>query len=382
MGRKLHSDHPAGSTASKDVPATMPKQRIELLDSFRCLAILSVLLYHFTDRWIPLFPFGHFFRHLFQFGYLGVQFFFMISGFVISYTLAYTEHFRAFFVNRFSRLFPAMLLCSLLTLVVVRTLDHELLFPYAHKVSNLLPGLSFISPDCWNLLLPRDFFWINGSYWSLWVEVQFYLLASLVYFSDKKNFIRNLLLAGLLVGGLKNIPIAVLHWHLAADQLLPPLMRWKRFSEIFNLSFFIWWFLAGALFFELYQYRLLREKMVVMLSVLALLIFLLEMPLLYSNNFQAQLIAFAGMCILFLLMIYRKTALGFLEHRVLAQIGIISYSMYLIHEDIGVLLIHRYGGLLGRASFLSPFLMILLTIGFSSLSFRLFEKKAGRWLKK
>ena len=52
-----------------------------------------------------------------------------------------------------------------------------------HKISNLLPGLSFISPDCWNLVIHRNFFWINGSYWSLWVEVQFYLLASLVYFS-------------------------------------------------------------------------------------------------------------------------------------------------------------------------------------------------------
>ena len=135
-------------------------------------------------------------------------------------------------------------------------------------------------------------------------------------------------------------------------------------------------------FFELYKHRLLREKLVILLSVLALLVFLAEMPLLYTNNFRAQVPAFVLMSILFLLMIYRNTTLGFLKTPVLAHIGIISYSMYLIHEDIGVLLIHRYSSLLGRASFLSPFLMILLTIGFSSLSFRYYEKKAGSFLKR
>ena len=124
--------HPAGFYLPARMPASVCQSKeLNSWDSFRCLAILSVLFYHFTDRWIPLFPFGHFFAHIFQYGYLGVQFFFMISGFVISYTLDHTNSFREFCINRLSRLFPAMLLCSLLTLIIVRTLDNEFLFPYA-----------------------------------------------------------------------------------------------------------------------------------------------------------------------------------------------------------------------------------------------------------
>ncbi|HTD39422.1 MAG TPA: acyltransferase family protein, partial [Mucilaginibacter sp.] len=84
----------------------MNKHRIELLDSFRFIAILSVMLFHFTYSWTARDPYGKFFLHIFHYGYLGVQFFFMISGFVISYTLENTPNLLSFYKNRFSRLFP------------------------------------------------------------------------------------------------------------------------------------------------------------------------------------------------------------------------------------------------------------------------------------
>src|ERR1700733_3136318 len=110
----------------------MKKHRIELLDSFRFIAILSVLLYHFTSSSISLFPYGNFYHHIFKFGYLGVNFFFMISGFVISYTLDNTTGLLSFWQNRFSRLFPPMLLCSAVTFIMVCWLDDHQLFKNAH----------------------------------------------------------------------------------------------------------------------------------------------------------------------------------------------------------------------------------------------------------
>src|ERR1700761_1982655 len=107
----------------------MSKHRIELLDSFRCLAILSVLLFHFTEKWTDLYPYKVAFNHIFSFGYLGVNFFFMISGFVISYSLENTPDPSSFFRNRLSRLVPPMLLCTLLTFAVCTLLDDGLLFP-------------------------------------------------------------------------------------------------------------------------------------------------------------------------------------------------------------------------------------------------------------
>jgi peptidoglycan/LPS O-acetylase OafA/YrhL len=141
----------------------MKKHRIELLDSFRFIAILCVLLFHFTNQLTTQYPYGNFFLRIFSYGYLGVQFFFMISGFVISYTLENTANLRSFYRNRFTRLFPPMLLCSLITFITVRFLDDHYLFGSAHEMKNLVPGLTFINPTLWTLVTNVNFHWVNGS---------------------------------------------------------------------------------------------------------------------------------------------------------------------------------------------------------------------------
>ena len=55
--------------------------------------------------------------------------------------------------------------------------------------------------------------------------------------------------------------------------------------------------------------------------------------------------------------------------------------MYLIHENVGVLLIQKYGGLLGPWSPIAVIIMIGLVAGFAELSYRYYEKKAGAKLK-
>ena len=62
--------------------------------------------------------------------------------------------------------------------------------------------------------------------------------------------------------------------------------------------------------------------------------------------------------------------------------GIGSYSLYLIHENIGVLLINRYASLLGSLDFLFPVIVIAALILFSYFSYTFFEKPAGKLLKK
>src|SRR4051812_27279825 len=90
---------------------TGSKKRIVLLDSFRCIAILLVVFYHFTYRWtsphatINLYPYKNWYGNISEYGLLGVSFFFIISGFVISFTLESTDSISAFYKNRFIRLF-------------------------------------------------------------------------------------------------------------------------------------------------------------------------------------------------------------------------------------------------------------------------------------
>lgn len=337
------------------------------MDSFRFIAITGVLLYHFTYRWsVPstggrVCPYGQYFGNIFRLGSLGPHFFFIISGFVITLTLEKTKTPGAFAKARFLRLFPALLLCTLLTFLIGIALDNDAIFPAAFPIRNFLPSLTLVSPSVWNLLNIHGLGWINGSYWSLWTELQFYALSGLVYFLNKKRYLRNML--WLTLG-------------LCCTRSIPGL---KTVAEAFNITFFIPLFMMGILFYQLYQIRHGKPASVIRLSkqplILTLLLFLYLSA--YSPDYQT-VIAYACMIVLFLLMIYRKSFLFFLDNRFLVRIGVISYTIYLIHENVGILLIHTYGGYLGKYSPLSPFIVTGLIWLFSEYSYRLYEQPLSR----
>lgn len=363
----------------------MNQHRIELLDSFRFIAVLLVLFYHFTELWIPLYPFGNFYHHLFRYGYLGVQFFFIISGFVISYTLENTPGLLTFYRNRFARLFPPMLLCSVLTFTIMMLMDTKNIFPNAHETKNILPGLVFINPKLLTTLTHVKFNWINGSYWTLWTEVQFYLIASCLYFLNKKHFFRNILLAGIVITIIKYIPVYFLNSHaqdIKARGLFVFFNNWKYIDELFNITFYIVWFIPGVIFYQLYKgFNFRRDLTPLICSVIMLLLLIIDTRLLFSATFVVTMIAAGIMFTLFLLMIYRENYLSFLKASLLIRIGVISYSIYLIHGDIGVLLINKYGGYLGAWSWLSPFIVIIIVTCFAELSYRYYERSVSKFLK-
>jgi peptidoglycan/LPS O-acetylase OafA/YrhL len=375
------------TTGQKATPhySKMSKHRIELLDSFRFIAIMAVLLYHLTDSWLPLYPYGNFFNHIFKYGYLGVNFFFIISGFVISYTLENTASLASFYRNRFSRLFPAMLLCTVITFIVICLLDDRHLFKNAHEIKNFIPSLTFINPTLWTLVTGVNFHWINGSYWSLWTEIQFYLIASGLYFLNKKHFFRNVLLAGIMISFIKYIPICFLNDHTAYTQMhgLNDFFEgWRYGNEVFNLTFYITWFMAGIVFHQLYKgFSIKQNRLQALLSVITLFCLVRDLKVFFATSFFATIIGCLIMFILFLLMIYNNKYLFFLKIPFLSRIGIISYSIYLIHEEIGVLLINKYGKYLYGWSALSPFIVIIIAICFAELSYRFYEKRISRFIK-
>ena len=363
----------------------MEKHRIELLDSFRFIAVLSVLLYHFTNSWISLYPFGNFFGHTFRFGYLGLNFFFMISGFVISYTLENTPNLFSFYKKRFSRLFPPMLLCTIITFATVSLLDDHDSFRNAHEIKNFVPSLTFINPSLWTLITKIDFHWINGSYWSLWTEIQFYLISSGLYFLNKRYFFRNMLVAGIVIVAIKYIPIDFLNAHseyLRSHGLLNFFNGWRYGDEIFNITFYMIWFLPGVIFYRLYKGFNIRQDIFSGICVLVILFCLVwDTRVFFADFFYVTMIACLLMFSLFFLMIYQKKYLSFLANPLFTRIGVISYTIYLIHEEIGVLLINKYGKYLGNWSALSPFIIIILVICFAELSFRFYEIKVSMLLR-
>src|ERR1700743_1356882 len=94
--------------------ALPPRANLKPLTSVRFFAALAVLLFHFGAGMIARLGAPTPLRHLFANGYLGVTFFFVLSGFLLTYSyfdrLASRAELRDYAVSRVARLYPVYLL--------------------------------------------------------------------------------------------------------------------------------------------------------------------------------------------------------------------------------------------------------------------------------
>lgn len=159
--------------------------RIQVLDAFRALAIAPVVLFHYTLKWTPpgngseFAAFAKDGGSLFSLGWLGVEFFFMISGFVIFLTLQKSRSAADFAVRRFARLWPALLVCCALTVVLAPHLGGQTKPP---SFAAVIPSILLIS-----YYLHTE--WVDGAYWSLAVEVTFYFWILVAFFGARRFFV-------------------------------------------------------------------------------------------------------------------------------------------------------------------------------------------------
>ncbi len=342
------------------------RNRIDVLDGFRAIAILAVVLDYYFYRWNDA-NYPYFGGDFFHYGYKGVMFFFMISGFVICYTLAISKDLIIFFKKRFIRLFPSILIASLATFVLIVTFDLQNIFPKSHHIRNLLTSITFLPPNLYNWLfgLKNHFNYLNYSYWSLWPEIQFYILVGSVYFFNEKNFKKNIIIVSILLITILNI-LQIINLH--------KITYVKKFFNLFNLIKFLPLFLSGAIFYMLY------EKVKYKYLNIVLLLFLFA--LLNKNMNITDLIIYSAMFLLFSFLIFRPQAFWVFKNKILTQIGIASYYLYLILEYIGGVFIKNYVGYFYPHSYIVPILVIICMILISIMYTKTIEIKFHSFLKK
>lgn len=158
-----------------ELPLVQEKPRFHFVDGLRALAAMAVMFHHAFHR---DFGFTHTTDEIFNFGRRGVQVFFVISGFVVAYSLAgLAINVRTagnFLLRRQIRLDPAFWFClgiAFLRLhVAAAAKPHDLVAPTAH---DLLLNALYVSS-----LVDRNRF--LGPSWTLSLEVQFYLVFVLI----------------------------------------------------------------------------------------------------------------------------------------------------------------------------------------------------------
>jgi peptidoglycan/LPS O-acetylase OafA/YrhL len=340
----------------------MQRDRIKTLDGFRCLAILGVIFYHYFVLFAKPFSQDYYPYHntysnipLFQYGYLGVHFFFMISGFVIYMTLDKSKNIKEFAIKRFIRLWPTLLIISIINLIVLFFSPFKELIP---TFKDLLPTLTITEPRIWWRLFDVDVKFVDGVEWTLVVEVYFYIVSSVIFFINKEKFFRNWVLY--------NTLILLLQFSITLFKIprLSNYTTWLLFPGYVSL------FSMGMYFYILYM----RQKLNLFIHITAVCLIITQLIFLQKPGELPFILSFI---MLFLMFIYRASWLAFLSNRIFVKIGVCSYSIYLFHNNIGVVLIHYFSKLFNSSALYLTVLPTVFIIGGTCLSVEIFVRKVS-----
>ncbi|MDB5157647.1 MAG: hypothetical protein JWR50_2354 [Mucilaginibacter sp.] len=283
--------------------------RFFALDYLRGLAALSVVIFHYTygyDNGLHKLSNNKFYL---TYGNLGVQLFFIISGFVISMTLERTKTSLDFFVSRFSRLYPAYWGGMFLTIIFVSLFANP--FEYDKvTLKQILINITMLQ----HWVKVKD---IDAVYWTLSVELTFYFLMWLLFYLKKLKYIEYVSIAWLL--------LSFFDWTFG-------LPGRNILEQIFILQY-IPMFIAGIVF---YNIRITRKTTPLRVF---LLFFSLVVESIILKKFTHSLIPTFIVSLFYVFFIaIIKDSFVIKENKILLFFGNISYSLYLIHENIGLTL--------------------------------------------
>lgn len=283
------------------------KNRIPELDYLRGFAALSVVTFHYffkgpTSGYIQSPTFG-LLTDVAGYGYLGVNLFFIISGFVIAMSLENVTALE-FFKARAIRLFPAMWVCATITAIAIAVLTPKI-FP----LSNWLASLTLV-PE-W-----LGYSGVDSAYWSLRIEVQFYLAVGLF----------------IALGRFRSAPLVIGIWLTAsAANLVFPIWR---------LDFLLcltWapYLCAGILFYNWYSFGLNRLSYIGLLFSLVLCIGY-GFKSATKDGYEIAWISCFIIVIFFAVFTFLCVRKSCAKSTTLSQfLGVVTYPLYLLHQTLG-----------------------------------------------
>ena len=285
-----------------DDPASKPTStsragRLQQLDSLRGLAAVSVLIFHFCNGYQSLLGDPSNSIPVLNNAALGVDLFFVISGFVILKSAGSATSVQAFAVHRFARLWPTLFAAATLTFALVALTSFNLEGRgWREYVMSLMVAPGFFGVPA-----------IDPSYWTLACELFFYALIG----------------ALILVLRLRRLELFCIAWLLVSLVQITGYYVPFKIQLSLNLSF-CQMFIAGMMLYRLHANP--ANKPALLTLAAALLI----------GFAKSSLTEATCLCIFSLLVfLAAKSALKPLNAPALIALGRISYPLYLIHQMFG-----------------------------------------------
>jgi len=343
------------------------------IDGLRAIAILSVLVFHLDASYLT----G---------GFVGVDIFFVISGFLITSIIkkeieeTSSFNFKKFYIRRIRRLFPALFVTLFITTIVV-----SFIFSPTHLSSyggSLVTSLLSIS---------NFFFWIESDYfdvsakvkpllhtWTLSIEEQFYLIwpITLLFLVKIKRksvlfilFISLLLITFLFTYIFKDGNVLLINYFLPFAK---DLFSDGKSTIFFLLPFRFFEFLFGAVLVWFIHYKLSKRVYYDILFLIGLG-FILYSIFYFDENmiFPYYNAIFPTLGTAFLIYSSINSRFSFiLENKIFVYIGLISYSLYLVHWPIIVI----WNYISDNVTIYDNSIITILCLLFATLSYKYIEQ--------
>ena len=352
------------------------------IDGLRAISVFAVIIYHAN--------FVLFNQTILKGGFIGVDIFFVISGYLITKLILKEIYrtnqfsFKKFYESRIRRILPTLLFVVIITSIV----GYFILSPSSLKdLGNSIRSLIFF--------ISNIYFWITGNTygaesellrpllhtWSLSVEGQFYILFSLLFIILIKFFKKNFLI---FIFIFFFFSLFLAHFFSTVNIVINyKIFRWNFvFFEKFNFYFLlsrIFELLIGSLlsYFELnnsvtrksyYKFNQIFLCFGVILIFYSFLLFNFNKIL---HPSIVTLIPLIGVSLIIWFSKKGELVTEILSNKILVFFGLISYSLYLWHYPIFAFL--RYVGIFNN-SVQIKLLAILLTIILSVFTYHFIER--------
>ena len=334
---------------------TLDSPRLSFLDLLRFLSAFSVMLFHYTFCGFERFTN---FRHeeignIFKYGYLGVNSFFILSGFLIALS-AQNKTAWEFVTARISRLFPAYWAACIIIYVAVSL--------WGNVALQVSEKTFFLNLTMIPTLFKAKF--MSSVFWTLLEEIRFYFMATMVLFFF----------------GYKRFENFIFIWTLIC---VANYFFRNHYIEYFFRTFWGPYFILGALYYMAYKsgwnwQRALAAGCMLFLALAYSYSRINGIAENYNTVFNPLIdgAIIAGINIIFILF-----SLGYFKMNTPKTylLGCLTYAFYLVHEPLGYIIFNNF-------DIKNPTLELLLAIGVSVtvslLIYYIAEKPGGRFLKK
>lgn len=299
----------------------LPPERFALLDGLRFAAAFAIVAFHFVARettaWaVPISEQAPAVFGVTKYGFFGVNLFFVISGFVILMS-SMGRPLHHFVASRVARLYPGYWASVLLTFVVLALATE----PH--------PGIAQLLANLTMFQEPMGAPHLDGVYWTMWVEMRFYILIGL------------LLLIGMTDARLLAVatlwPIVAVFAQASGAHFLADLLIWQHASL----------FAGGMLLFMIARQGPRIETVLPMMLNVALAVWIDGRGAAGSIKATTgagipEIAQWGGILLCFTLVaVVTLTPLRRVTWRWLTTLGALTFPLYLLHERIGWEVIRR-----------------------------------------